>query len=224
MCGRYYVNDTVAQEFRRIVREAESMQEKFCRNATAPKNRLTGSGKSAAEQEFQMGEGDIHPSGSAVVLTGRGPGLTPERMRWGFPQYRGAGLVINARAETVLERKMFCDSVQRRRCVVPAHYFYEWDRDRNKAMFSREDSPVIFMAGFYDQFQGADRFVIITVPANGSVSPVHDRMPLILEERELADWIYRDEFLETALRRTPPFLKRRQEYEQQSLFDLMGNG
>ncbi len=222
MCGRYYVNNTVAREIRRIVREAENGPEKFCRNAT--KVGKSGVGQENELEKLQIWEGDIHPSQSAVVLTGRGPGIASERMQWGFPQYRGAGLVINARAETVFERKMFRDSIQRRRCVVPAHYFYEWDRDRNKAMFSREDSPVIFMAGFYDQFQGADRFVIITVPANGSVSPVHDRMPLILEEKELADWIYRDEFLETALRRTPPLLKRRQEYEQQSLFELMGNG
>lgn len=195
------MDDLAAREVGRIVRESRTGLE-----------------------NFQIGEGDIHPSQSAVVLTGRGPDLTPERMQWGFPQYRGTGLVINARAETVFERKMFRDSVQRRRCAVPARHFYEWDRDRNKVMFSKEDSPVIFMAGFYDQFRGTDCFVIITVPANGSVSPVHDRMPLILEEKELADWIYRDEFLEPALRRTPLLLKRRQEYEQQSLFDLIGNG
>ena len=76
------------------------------------------------------------------------------------------------------------------------------------------------MAGFYNQFKGDDRFIILTTQANGSVSPVHDRMPLILEENELQDWVYDDKFLKFALHKTPPFLLSRQEYVQQSLFQI----
>ena len=85
-------------------------------------------------------------------------------------------------------------------------------------LFRSENKPVLYLAGFYNQFQGEDRFIIITTQANGSVSPVHDRMPLILEEKELQDWVYDDKFLEFALHKTPPLLLRCQEYEQQSLF------
>lgn len=86
--------------------------------------------------------------------------------------------------------------------------------------FLREDKPLLYMAGFYNQFQGTDRFIIITTQANISVSPVHERMPLILEEGELQDWVYDDKFLEFALHKTPPLLSRHQEYEQQSLFQI----
>lgn len=61
--------------------------------------------------------------------------------------------------------------------------------------FLRKDEPVLYMAGFYNQFQGEERFIIITTQANASVKQVHDRMPLILEKNELEDWIYDDKFL-----------------------------
>ena len=78
--------------------------------------------------------------------------------------------------------------------------------------------PVLFMAGFYNRFQDEDHFIILTTQANESVSPVHHRMPLILERSELEDWVYEDTFLEFALHKKPPQLVRRQDYEQQSLF------
>ncbi len=240
MCGRYYMDDAAGREFCRLVREmgygSGRIRENAMGSGNVPgknresamdpgnvpgRNRESAAGPGSGLPGFGGSAADICPSQSAAVLTGRGPGLTLERMQWGFPLYKGGGLLINARAETVLEKKLFRDSVRRRRCVVPARHFYEWDRDKNKAMFFREDSPLICMAGFYDQFQGNDCFVIITVPACGPVSLVHDRMPLILEEQELSDWIRSDGFLEYALRREPPFLRRQQEYEQRSLFELL---
>ena len=116
-----------------------------------------------------------------------------------------------------MERKTFRDSVLHRRCIIPAKQFYEWDPDKNKVTFLRENQPVLFMAGFYNRFQDEDHFIILTTQANESVSPVHHRMPLILDRSELEDWVYENTFLEFALHKTMPPLMRRQEYEQQSL-------
>ena len=193
MCGRYYVDDDTAREIEKVVREVDK--------------------KLRRERS-----GDIYPSQSAAVITGRKSYLLAEEMAWGFPQYQKKGLLINARAETVLERKMFRDSALHRRCIIPAKHFYEWDADKNKVTFMREDQPAIFMAGFYNRFQDEDRFIILTTQANGSVSPVHHRMPLILYRNELENWVYDDIFLEFSLHKTPPQLERRQEYEQQNLF------
>jgi len=180
-----------------------------------------------------MRTGDIYPSQSAGILTcnsrqknplsagsaaENSPTLELTEMHWGFPQYQKKGLLINARAETALERKTFRESILHRRCVIPARHFYEWDSDKNKVTFFREDRPVLFMAGFYNQFQDEVRFIILTTQANASVSPVHSRMPLILDEGELEDWVYDDIFTEYALHKTPTELLREQEYEQQSLF------
>lgn len=194
MCGRYYVDDETAHEIERIVRQVD---------AKIKKERL----------------GDVFPSQRASVITGRNSGLLAEEMNWGFPQYQKKGLLINARAETVLERKMFRDSVLHRCCIIPAKHFYEWDKQKNKVTFLRKDSPVLYMAGFYNSFQGEDRFIIITTSANDSVKAVHDRMPLILENTELEDWILDDSFLEFALHKIPSQLQSRQEYQQQSLFE-----
>lgn len=207
MCGRFYVDEGTAKEIERVIRGADLRMQK-------------------------MRTGDICPSQPASILAGHSrqgplasdcaalnlPEFELKEMNWGFPQYQKKGLLINARAETALERRTFCESVRHRRCVIAARHFYEWDSEKNKVTFFREDRPVLFMAGFYNCFQNEERFVILTTQANASVSPVHSRMPLILNEGELDDWIYNDRFTESALHKTPPELCRKQEYEQQSLF------
>ena len=60
--------------------------------------------------------------------------------------------------------------------------------------------------------------MILTTEANPSVSPVHDRMPLILDPEELEDWVLDDEATEYLLHKTPVLLKAHAEYEQMSLF------
>ncbi len=193
MCGRYYADDETVREIEKIIQQTDANLQKKKR-------------------------GDIYPSQDATVLIGKGSGLRLQEMKWGFPQYHKKGLLINARAETVLERKMFRDSVLRRRCIIPAKHFYEWDSEKNQATFFRKDESVLYMAGFYNRFQDEDRFIIITTQANASVSQIHDRMPLILEKEELEKWIYDDGFLNSALQKIPVQLNKRQEYEQQSLF------
>lgn len=193
MCGRYYMNDEAFREIERVVRHVDRKLRKDRR-------------------------GDIHPSQTGYVINGKCPGLYLEEMHWGFPQYQKNGLLINARAETVLERKTFRDSVLYRRCVIPAAHFYEWDSGKNKVTFTGRDRKVLYLAGFYNLFQEGEQFVILTTQANPSVSPVHSRMPLILEENELERWVYDREYLENILQKTPPELCREQEYEQQSLF------
>ena len=208
MCGRFYVDEGTAKEIERVIRDVDLRIQK-------------------------MRTGDIYPSQSAGILTchsqqknplsagpaaKNSPALELNEMHWGFPQYQKKGLLNNARAETALERKTFRESVLHRRCVIPARHFYEWDSDKNKVIFFREDRPVLFMAGFYNRFQDEVRFIILTTQANASVSPVHNRMPVVLDESELEDWVYDDKFTEYALHKIPPKLWRKQEYEQQSLF------
>lgn len=113
---------------------------------------------------------------------------------------------------------MFREGVEHRRVVVPATWFYEWNRNKEKNIFYRKEQPVIFMAGIYNRYQGEDRFVILTTEANASMSPVHNRMPLILESEEIADWIFEKEKTEQLLHKVPCLLERRTEFEQLSLF------
>lgn len=192
MCGQYYVDDETAREIEKIVRDLDR--------------------KLHVERT-----GDIRPSQRAAVIKGENEHLMADCMAWGFPRFDGKGLLINARAESAMERKTFRNSVQHRRCIIPAKGFYEWDKSKEKFSFERYDSPVLFMAGCYNQYD-QDRFVILTTDANTSVSPVHDRMPLILEPDELESWVLDDGATEFILHKIPVMLKSSTEYKQMSLF------
>ncbi|MCD8327101.1 MAG: SOS response-associated peptidase [Lachnospiraceae bacterium] len=179
---------------------------------------------------------DIHPDEKAPIIVRGKTGLSLYEMRWGFPQYSGKGLFINARAETALQKKTFSESVLYRRCVIPARHFYELpkypaesaggrfcrrDASKNKVTFLKENSSVLYLAGFYNLIQDELRFVVLTTQANPSVSPVHDRMPLILEADEVESWICDGSRTQAFLQKVPLDLQKTQEYEQQSLFGML---
>ena len=192
MCGRYYVDDETAKEIEKIVR---SVDEQLKREAK-----------------------DIHPTESAPVLVSSESGIKCEHYKWGFPGIMDKSLVINARSESAIEKKMFSEAVEHRRIVIPAAGFYEWNKNKEKSTFSRDDSPVIFMAGIYSRFEDEDRFVILTTSANESMKPVHNRMPLILEKDEIVSWIENRDKTECFLKKVPVQLKRTTEFEQLTLF------
>ncbi len=208
MCGRFYVDEGTVKEIEQIIRGVDLRIQKMRTGDIYP-SQSAGILTCNSQQKNPLPAGFAAENSSALELT---------EMHWGFPQYQKKGLLINARAETALERRTFCDSVRYRRCIIPAKHFYEWDSDKNKVTFFREDRPILFMAGFYNRFQNEERFMILTTQANASVNPVHNRMPVVLDESELEDWVYDDKFTEYALHKIPPKLWRKQEYEQQSLF------
>lgn len=161
---------------------------------------------------------DVHPSEPGVVLrTGAGHSeIRADVMLWGLSAFNKK-LLINARAETALEKKSFSDSVLRRRCIIPAACFYEWDRDKVKNTFRSRGDSSLYMAGFYNIFDNENRFIILTTAANESMNPVHDRMPLILPRSQAIDWIRNDAMVREYLSSRPSELDRSAEYEQLSL-------
>ena len=170
------------------------------------------------DRKASGGRKDIRPSEPAEVLCGDGKRLISEQMIWGFPRPEGKGLLINARAESALEKKSFRDSVLHRRCAIPAKGFYEWNPYKEKFTYERQDSLRLFLAGCYALFECRKRFVILTTGANASVSPVHSRMPLILEPGEVRQWVLEDAETEKFLRKIPVQLRAETEYEQLRLF------
>ena len=67
-------------------------------------------------------------------------------------------------------------------------------------------------------YDNEPHFIIVTTSANASMLPVHDRMPLILEEWELTEWLNNDAKVAEFLKKSSPLLERQQDYEQMSLF------
>ncbi|WP_158058241.1 SOS response-associated peptidase [Halorussus halophilus] len=110
---------------------------------------------------------------------------------------------INARAETVAEKPMFRDAFEKRRCLVLADGFYEWQGQRGSKqpyrITRRDDQPFAF-AGLWETWDGGDdhpngenghreTVTIITTDANETVADVHDRMPVILDREDEQMWL-----------------------------------
>ena len=205
MCGRYYVDDETTREIEKLVRQIdERMRQKAA--------------------GIRLQPGDIHPSEVAPVIIADHQNLCCRWQRWGFPGFSGKQLIFNARSESALEKKMFKESVEHRRVVVPATWFYEWNKNKEKNIFYRKNQPVLYMAGLYNRYQGEERFVILTTAANESMEPIHDRMPLLLEPNEIGKWLFEDGLTEDFLQKTPALLERRADFEQMSLFPLENSG
>lgn len=134
--------------------------------------------------------GEIFPTDRVPVFVGSGQAPRPVAGVWGFPKYRGKGVIINARAETVLEKPMFRNVFLRSRCVIPSTGFYEWDKSKNKFLFNRKSTDILYMAGFTDIVNGEIRFVILTTGAAGVIAEIHERMPVVLDGEALRDWLY----------------------------------
>ena len=77
---------------------------------------------------------------------------------------------------------MYKRQVLARRCVVPTTGFYEWDAARHKYLFQLPGSALLYLAGLYDYVDSQGRYVILTTAPNASMAPIHDRMPLVLQD------------------------------------------
>ncbi|SMP38145.1 SOS response-associated peptidase [Anoxynatronum buryatiense] len=137
--------------------------------------------------------GEIFPTDMVPVIMVRDRSIRPWPMTWGFPHFKGSGVIINARSETAAVKTMFSGSVKQYRCVVPGTGFYEWKKpEKQKYLFRLPEEPVLYMAGLYREYGDESRFVILTTKANVSMKGVHDRMPLILRKSEIKNWMAND--------------------------------
>ncbi len=114
--------------------------------------------------------------------------------------------LINARAETLLEKPSFKRAAMRRRCLFPVDGFYEWRRIKGDApkpyYIHRKDGGLLAFAGIWEHWQGADgseieSAAIITTKANQTLAPIHHRMPVILDKDAQAQWLDVAEFSAT---------------------------
>ena len=134
--------------------------------------------------------GDIRPDERApVIVAGKSkPLIVP--MTWGIQG--NSGLIINVRKETIWEKPTFRHLIQHRRCLLPASCFYDWDSEKHKITLYGKDDDILFLAGVYQPEADGGRFVIITAPADETVKPIHDRMPVILPGDLVEEWIRPD--------------------------------
>ena len=127
--------------------------------------------------------------------------------RWGLvPSWSedasGAARLINARAETVTSKPAFRKAFTRRRCLLPADGFFEWERrsDGTKQPWyiHRADHAPLAMAGLWEVWrkESTDDLLrtcaVITTKANDLMAPIHDRMPVLIEPADWTVWLDAD--------------------------------
>jgi putative SOS response-associated peptidase YedK len=136
---------------------------------------------------------NIAPASQVLIVRGGGAAL----VRWGLvPRWAKDSSIgtkmINARAETAAQKPSFRDAYRERRCLVPADGFYEWQRGaaRKQPWYIRPaQGGLLAFAGLWEAWRELETCAILTTEANETMRPIHERMPVILEEAAQADWL-----------------------------------
>jgi putative SOS response-associated peptidase YedK len=155
---------------------------------------------------------NVAPRADVYAVVEREPGSRVlESLRWGLVPSWAEDLkigdrMINARAETLADKPAYQRAFARRRCILPADGFYEWRalpkqgtaRARKQPMFiHRRDGEPLAFAGLWDTWRDPGdpdagwvvSCVIVTTRANEVLSPIHDRMPVVLPEDAWSTWL-----------------------------------
>jgi len=135
----------------------------------------------------------VNPKAGERELTTLRWGLVPA---WTKGEDPGAGLV-NARAETLVDKPSFRDAFRARRCLIPASGFFEWKivgKKRQPWLFQLRDEQPFFLAGLWETWIGPDgaaheTCAVITTEPNRLMQPIHHRMPAILPAELGARWL-----------------------------------
>ena len=164
---------------------------------------------------------DVHPSETALVIAGSDRTVSATPMAWGFSNPIQKGLLANARSETIKEKSTFRESALLRRCAIPASGFYEWDINKARFRFFRNDEELLWLAGIYRQENGMKRFTVLTREAAGAMIPIHPRMPVTLTSNEIDPWIKDESSMDDIFRKEPKYIIREQDAGQISMdFDI----
>ena len=191
MCCRYYME--MSPELRPIIEEA---------NRSALKERIVDKlGRPL------ITEGEVRPTNIIpVIAPNRSGARTVFPMVWGFTLPRSSSPMVNARVETASSKPTFKESWERRRCIIPASYYFEWEhlinaatgkaKTGDKYMIQPKGSAVTWLAGLYriEEMSGIQVpvFTVLTREPSEEIRFIHDRMPVILPREAVAEWIRPD--------------------------------
>ena len=165
MCGRYVITKPVSKT-EKIVKKAIGVENEDNYNA--------------------------HPQQKLPVIKQYVNGKTLEKLEWGltpsWAKEKNIRSLINGRLETLGEKISFKNLIKSYRCLIVADGYYEWKREKSGKIphyFERQDDKTIFFAGIYK----AKQFCIVTREATSNVGDIHDRQPVIIDKKDLNDYL-----------------------------------
>ncbi len=146
--------------------------------------------------------GDVRPTDVTAVIA---PGKNKQRavfpMKWGFTLKGINGPVVNARSESASVKPAFREAWASHRCVIPASFYYEWEhfKDPNgktktgdRYSIQPAGATMTFLCGMYRFEDGWPVFTVLTRAPSENLAKIHDRMPLIISEDLIDEWISPD--------------------------------
>lgn len=188
MCCRYYTEES--PELRPIVEEMN-------RSPLVREWHQT----CAVKDYGEMRPTDVVP----VIAPNRSGNRAVFPMKWG---YAGKTLLMNTRTETAAQKPTFKEDWLKHRCIVPASWYFEWEHclgndgkkhTGDKYMIQPKGATVTWLCGLYRIENGMPYFVILTREPGEEIRFIHDRMPLIMPENLVNEWIRPDVKLEEFL-------------------------
>ena len=177
MCGRYELNETPARLGSRYRIDPGDLE--FAQNA------------------------DVRPTdANPVILLDREERIASLR-RWGIVPFwakdpKAISTPFNARSEEAYAKPMFRGPFKSKRCLVPATAFFEWtpiegQKKKQKMRIARADDDLITLAGLHDCWRRGDAviesYTILTTSPNVLMETIHNRMPVILAQRDEDEWL-----------------------------------
>lgn len=144
---------------------------------------------------------NIAPSQNVLTILERNSEREATFLRWGLIPFwsKEPKGFINARAETVETKPAFNESFQRRRCLIPADGFYEWERNGKVTQpyyFQMKDQSPFTFAGIWDRWKSEGGWItscaIVTTIANELLAQIHHRMPVIVSPESYDLWLSDD--------------------------------
>ena len=122
-------------------------------------------------------------------------------VKWGFfpswlKEMKNSKPLINARIESILEKKTFKTPFHKRRCLIPMSGWYEWSLSNNikipYAFYDKFHNP-IYIGGIYNnRSDGTTEICILTKSANKNLQSIHERMPVVINKDVINDWFNYD--------------------------------
>jgi putative SOS response-associated peptidase YedK len=175
MCGRFTINLTY-NELEDYVRETYHIEEM---------------------KKFNVPNYNVAPGTEIISILNDGMKFRIGTLKWGFiPSFSKdtSFQLINIKAESLFTKSMFKDAALHKRCVVLADSFYEWDSEKQPFRILVDNQRIFKMAAIWSTFttQSGEKVHtvgIITKEANPFMKEIHERMPVILNDKDEGNWL-----------------------------------
>ena len=131
---------------------------------------------------LSFAQGDIFPTNKVLCVIPKENRIDLSVMKWGIQKY---SLLINARVENIDDRPTY-KTIKNNRCAVIVNGFYEWDKKKNKYYISFDNEYMFLACIFNDEKE----LVILTKEAEDDFSHIHSRIPIIMNQEEMINYVH----------------------------------